>query len=216
MLKGKIIAIEGPDFSGKTTLIKNLIHLYYGENIESKVYIQPGATPLGMQCRRLLFNNPEVPEMDNLSERLFFAIDHVELTNVLKKHKEENNKLIFCDRWSPMSNFVYGYQGRQLEYDKMIRLNDFIYNGTEPDLIIIIDLTIEECLKRYKEAKGREINKLDKQGIAFKQRILDGYNIVKSSDLRSDGKVNIVHINGCQSELKVLEDAFDTINEFLV
>ncbi len=50
-MKGIFITLEGPDGSGKSTIMKRIIHYFKDKNIEFIVTREPGGTEIGEQIR---------------------------------------------------------------------------------------------------------------------------------------------------------------------
>ena len=54
-------------------------------------------------------------------------------------------------------------------------------NGLEPDLKILLDLPVETALRR-RMANAIEINRLDRESIAFHSRVRDAYHSLVAED----------------------------------
>jgi dTMP kinase len=57
--------------------------------------------------------------------------------------------------------------------EELAPLVAFAARGTEPDLVVLLDLPAEDGLARVQER--RAANRLDREALAFHQRVRDGY-----------------------------------------
>jgi dTMP kinase len=57
--------------------------------------------------------------------------------------------------------------------DEIAPLVAFGARGLEPDLVVLLDLPAEDGLARVQERRGA--NRLDREALAFHQRVRDGY-----------------------------------------
>ena len=103
---------------------------------------------------------------------------------------------MICDRYID-STYSYQYGGRQhLKQDVLdiIRLT----GALEPDLTIVLDLPVEEGLRR---AKNRaDLDRFEQEELAFHQRVRDAYLECEQFD----------HWHFCTQELRV-DDVFNQI-----
>ena len=60
-------------------------------------------------------------------------------------------------------------------------INAFAINGLMPDVTFFLDLTPEEGLKRI-ASRSRESDRLDKEKLAFHQKVYEGYKIIIKDD----------------------------------
>ena len=126
-----LIVFDGPDGSGKTTVLDLVYdHLTIDlklENVER--YRQPGATPLGEALRAIIKSKQYSPGA--LAERLMFAADHAQfVTEVLLADPERGRKplrdrIVLVDRFSFITDVIYGH-ARGLDVSAIRRIQDLI------------------------------------------------------------------------------------------
>jgi dTMP kinase len=79
---------------------------------------------------------------------------------------------VVCDRFYDASLAYQGY-GHELDLDTLKSITSFATGGLIPDLTLLLDLPIEEGLKR-REQDGNW-NRLDAYDLAFHHRVREGY-----------------------------------------
>lgn len=135
MSKVKFVAIEGIDYSGKTTLVKALKEYY--ESIGKKIltFRQPGSTAVGQQIRDVLLST----DMDEETRILLFIASRKHFYNTeiipLLNDDLDQEVIIITDRWwhSAVAYNVFN-KGHYLQeyYNKLV----------EADLEQCVDLAI--------------------------------------------------------------------------
>ena len=114
-----------------------------------------------------------------------------------------NTGLLIIDRWTPISNFIYGYFGDGIHPFEMYKLNEIanLRNDVTPDLTIVLDVKQEDLIKRYEKARSenREMNRLDERDLEFKSKIRTGYQNIDLffpeyiiAHIPTDGTINEV------------------------
>ena len=166
------ITFEGPDGSGKTTILHMIEEYLKKENIEFISTREPGSkiSKENIKIREIIVS-PE-SELSNMAEAILFSADRRIHLEKLIWPAQKNKKIILCDRYFD-STFAYQGEGRGLGIDKMIELQDIVTEKTYPDLTIYFDLSIEESIERVN--KRGEKNRLDKEGINFVKLVHQGY-----------------------------------------
>ena len=84
-----------------------------------------------------------------------------------------DNKIVLCDRYIDSSLAYQGY-ARGIGIEEVKQLNDFAINGLYPDLTIYLDITAEVGRDRILKNQ-RDQNRLDKEDIAFHEKVIEGY-----------------------------------------
>lgn len=141
-----IVAIEGPDFSGKSTIANLLVEILRknNKNILFKRTSIPSTLTTGF-FTKILRNSA-----DPVSSRVFalaYAADHLHLyETVIKPLKESREKYVVIQERSLLTTLLY--QGLIGEADmKWVReINKFCKNI--PDLTLVLKLDLEEIVKR--------------------------------------------------------------------
>jgi dTMP kinase len=172
------ITLEGPDGSGKSTQINPLSDYLTGQGYPVLITREPGGTAIGDQIRHIL-SDLKNTGMNSRSETLLFLAARAQLVQqIIKPHLKEGF-IVLCDRYADSTMAYQGY-GHQNDLDQIEILINFATGGLKPDLTLLLDMDVEEGLKR--KAQGSEWNRLDAYSLEFHQRVRSGYHILAESE----------------------------------
>lgn len=174
-MQGKFISFEGPDGAGKTSVLKQIQSGLEAEIGKEQVMYtrEPGGNHISEQIRRVLFS-PESTDMDGRTEALLFAAarrQHI-VSEILPGLKA--GKVILCDRYVD-SSIAYQGAGRHLGEDDIWRMNQFAIDGLLPELTVYLDVESELGMRRIAEHRSNQVNRLDKEKLAFHQTVRQAY-----------------------------------------
>jgi dTMP kinase len=170
--KGRFLAFEGLDGSGKSTLIKGLEDAMKSQGLAYVVSREPGGTALGAEIREMLLRvkgDAPVPR----SEALLYQADRAQHVEKLIKPSLAAGKWVFSDRFAA-SSIAFQAGGREISAQEIEWLNDFSTGGLEPDLYVLLDLSVEESLKRL-QGRGGDADRFEREAKEFHQKVRDGY-----------------------------------------
>lgn len=205
-MKGLFITLEGPDGSGKSTLIKGLRKYFKSEGVEFISTREPGGTPIGEKIRLIILDNKNT-NMGGETEALLYAAARAQHIHETIKPALLEGKLVLCDRFI-LSSLAYQGVGRELGIDKVNMINDFGIKGIYPDLILFLHINSEDTLERKTANKGGD--RLEKEGIEFHKKVYKGY-----MELLEIYPKNIKIIDATKSIQEVLEDSILEIENIL-
>lgn len=174
--RGKFISFEGPEGAGKTTVIQTLYARLQAAGSEVVVTREPGGIPIAESIRAVILDNNH-GEMDGKTEALLYAAARRQHLVEKIVPALEAGKVVLCDRFIDSSLAYQGY-ARGLGIDEVYAINQFAIGEMMPDLTVFFDIHPEEGLARIAENDSREHNRLDKESLAFHQRVYKGYEIV--------------------------------------
>ena len=174
-MQGKFISFEGPDGAGKTSVLNQIQSDLEAEIGKEQVMYtrEPGGNHISEQIRRVLFS-PESTDMDGRTEALLFAAarrQHI-VSEILPGLKA--GKVILCDRYVD-SSIAYHGAGRHLGEDDIWRMNQFAIDGLLPELTVYLDVESELGMRRIAEHRSNQVNRLDKEKLAFHQTVRQAY-----------------------------------------
>lgn len=172
MTRGLFITLEGGEGSGKSTQGKLL-----GSALEEAGHTvvltrEPGGSA-GAEAIRALLVTGETDRWDGLTEALLlFAArrDHVERTI---KPALEQGAIVISDRFADSTMAYQGY-GHDLGRTKVDELYALSLGTFQPDLTLIMDMPVEEGLKRAVSRGGAE-HRYEDMDVAFHNRLRDGF-----------------------------------------
>ncbi|MDU5070923.1 dTMP kinase [Finegoldia magna] len=188
------ITFEGPDGSGKSTIIQKVYDYLIENNYDVIKTREPGGSPIAEKIRNLILDT-ENTKMGYRTEALLYAASraqHVEET-ILPALNE--NKIVLCDRFL-ISSLAYQGVGRDLGIENVRKINEFAINGVYPDFVLFFDVDPITTLKRKSSLDTAD--RLEKEGNNFHERVYNGYKEILNSEK------NIEIIDATQS----VEDVF--------
>ena len=171
MIKGKLITIEGCEGTGKTTQIKLL-----EKNLKKKITVvstrEPGGSNGAEEIRKLIFNKQKQDWSPVTEALLHISARSDHLDKVIKPNLKKGNWII-CDRFRDSTIAYQGY-GNGIKLDVLDLMQDAIFNKFNADLTFILDMNINECLKRVKKRKFG-IQKYEKMNKNFHTKVRNGF-----------------------------------------
>ncbi len=175
-MKGRFITFEGPEGSGKTSQIQVLYERLRRQGREVLCTREPGGTAIGDQIRAVLHDHANV-EMLPTTEILLYSASRAQLVGEFMCPALERGAVVLSDRYAHSTLAYQGY-GLGLDLDTLHTITSFATGGLQPDLIICLDLSVEEGLRRKRvafEAGESEWNRIDARELAFHKRVHAGY-----------------------------------------
>jgi dTMP kinase len=165
------ITLEGPEGSGKTSHIPSLV-----EYLREKAYIvfptrEPGGTSIGEQIREVIHDLKNV-EMHPRAETLLYQAARAQIVEQVIKPRLADGEVVISDRYYDSTIAYQGY-GHQQDLEQVRALVKYATGGLDPDLTVLLDVDVEEGLRRKK--KDNEWNRLDAYTVKFHQRVHAGY-----------------------------------------
>jgi dTMP kinase len=165
------ITFEGPDGGGKTTQLRSLADFLCQHDYQVLTTREPGGTTISEQIRSILFdlkNTQMVPR----TEILLFLASRAQLVEQVIRPYLAGGGVVLCDRYADSTLAYQGY-GHQVNLDQLKVLIEFATGGLKPDLTLLLDLEVEEGLRRREQ--GGDWNRLDAYARAFHQRVRQGF-----------------------------------------
>lgn len=194
MKKGRLIALEGPDGSGKTTQIQLLENYLKELGYEVVRTREPGGTEISEKIRKIILDNDNC-NMSYMCEALLYASSRAQLVSEVIKPALSCGKIVICDRFV-YSSMVYQGIGRGLGMERIKSINEAALDGLEADLTLMITIPYKEGLKR-KKMQGT-LDRLENSGNEFHKKVFKGYmDICRKYDKIEvlDGNRNIYEIH---------------------
>jgi dTMP kinase len=205
-MQGKLISIEGPDGTGKSTLALGLRNELGARGIDAILTREPGDGPVGPQIRQVLLDGADI---DQWTEVFLFLADGRQHVEGLSRPALEKGQWVVCDRYLD-STIVYQGYGRDLDVGLLRKLNKIATSGLMPDRTLLIDMPVEKALARIGvadlfgdgEPKRHRNDRLDREPVEFHQRVREGFLAEAQLDA-----ARFTVLDGDQEPTKVLEQA---------
>ncbi|WP_167628403.1 dTMP kinase [Listeria valentina] len=167
------ISLEGPDGSGKTTAAALLEEKMRAAKLDFIKTREPGGSRISEKVRNIVLGIGN-EEMDPRTEALLIAGARRQHVVETIRPALESGKHVLCDRFVD-SSLAYQGAGRSIGIQEVLDINLFAIEDTFPDKTYYFDVPAEIGLARIAANKGREINRLDQEDIAFHSKVQQGY-----------------------------------------
>lgn len=201
----KFITFEGPEGSGKTTVIREITQRLESEGWDVLVTREPGGVKTGEDIRKILLEGEAI---DDRSEALLFAASRREhlVNKVLPALRE--GKVVLCDRYIDSSLAYQGY-ARGIGVEEVRSINEFAINGLYPDLTLYLDIRASVGIQRINDNQ-RTQNRLDREKLDFHEKVVEGYRQIIHNEPN-----RFAVINAEQSIEEVVNSAYESIIKYL-
>ena len=176
-MKSYFISFEGPDGSGKSTVLKQVV-AEIGPRLRTQYLVtrEPGGSKIAEKIRQLILD-PVNEEMSAKTEALLYAASRSQhmFETVIPALKA--GKIVFSDRFVD-SSLAYQGAGRELSIAAVKQINDFATSKVEPDLTIFLDVKPQVGLNRIAKERAGQEDRLEQEKLNFHQKVYQGYQEV--------------------------------------
>ncbi|NIS74513.1 MAG: dTMP kinase [Deltaproteobacteria bacterium] len=187
------LSFEGIEGSGKSTQVKLL-----ADHLKSKGYSvltteEPGGTGIGHKIRALLLDTKN--HMDALTELLLYNASRAQHIREIIYPALTGKKVVITDRFSDSTLAYQGY-ARGLDSAIIKTLDDIVTPDLKPFLTFLLDLDVEEGLRR-----NRKVNKEDRfelETVDFHKRVRKGYLHIASEE---PNRIKVIPASGSIREI---------------
>lgn len=203
--RGKLIAFEGIDGSGKTTQIGLLAGRFREMGITFYTTMEPTDSPIGSLIHQIMTGrmnaDPKVIAALFVADRL----DHLlnEVNGVV--HKVEEGITVIMDRYYFSS---YAYQSVDVPIDWLIQANAQSRSILRPAVHIFIDTDPEIAMERITQ------NRCDKELFEEKSRLARVREKYLECFERFGGSEQVVRIDGNRSPEEVAQDIWKAVQKY--
>ncbi len=168
--RGRFIAFEGGDGSGKSTQAARL-----AAALDAVLTREPGGTAIGSKIRELVLD-PQYLNMTNRTEALLMAAARAQHVDELILPQLLAGRDVVSDRFVA-SSLAYQGVGRNLGIDVVAELNEFATNGLKPDLTVLLDADPTTARARL----GDDLDRIEEAGIQLGRQVVDTYRSLAAS-----------------------------------
>lgn len=177
--RGRFIVFEGPEGAGKSVQANRLAVHLRGSGRTVVQTREPGGTSIGDEIRSVLLRTRDehvTPE----TEVLLLAAARAQHVREKILPALEHGVDVVCDRYVD-STLAYQGGGRGLPLAALLPIQHYATGGLSPDLRILLDLPVEEGLRR-RFADPESVNRIDQADLAFHQRVRAAYHELAAAD----------------------------------
>ena len=200
ILHGLLVAFEGIDGVGKSTLANNVWKRFNNRELPCVQDFEPRRESYGAELRKKIVDPEYV--LDPYEELALFILDRKEHVDEYILPKLHKRNIVLLDRYYYSSMAYQGAGG--LDPWGIERMHKVF--APEPDLLVILDLDVDVALARVKMSRGEDTDAFEKRDFLVKVRqIFD--DIVHPNLLRLDANLSPPTLMG------VVEQAIDKLIE---
>ena len=164
---GLFITLEGPDGSGKSSLLPRLAAVLRSGGCEVVATREPGSTPFGELMRRMVLDTDPPVDRGGRSDALLFAAARAQHVDEVIGPALARGAVVVCDRYAD-SSLAYQGAGSGVPMDQLRAVQRFATGGLAPDLTVLLDLPVEAGLAR----KSAEITRFEAfHDVAYHERV---------------------------------------------
>lgn len=197
--RGFFVVLEGPEGSGKSSLIEPLAARMRESGLDPIVIREPGSTRAAEIARQVLLD-PEHP-VGPLAELFLYLAARADLVQRVIQPALEAGKTVLSDRFA-MTTEAYQMAGRGIPPEVVLPANRAAAGGLRPDLTLIIDIPVAVGRARQ-EAAGKRLDRIERESPDFHTRVNDYYLAVRGDGVR--------HLDGLLSPDRLLQAAWDEV-----
>ena len=189
--KGKFIVLDGIDGCGKGTILKKIAAYLFNKEKTSHVLLtrEPYISEYNAEIRRMMKENVDPYDNANVFADLFVKDRKVHADWIQKELVAGHH--VVCDRYKYSTLAYQQTQGISLE--KLIEMHEGVLI---PDLAIIVDVPVEEAIRRADKDKNRNFKEVFERQ-EFQEKLRTNYLTL----LKDLPKENIVILRGVSSDI---------------
>jgi dTMP kinase len=173
MPRGRLIAFEGGEGSGKSTQAALL-----AEHLGAVLTREPGGTPLGETLREVVLHQ-DIDSFDSRAESFVMLAARAQHVAQVVAPEQARGKTVICDRFSHSTLAYQGY-GRGLDLADLRRMCSWATRGIWPDLVVFLD--VDPAVARAR--RGAPADRLEQAGEEFHRRVYQGFQEMAAEDTR--------------------------------
>ena len=169
--RGCFLVLDGPEGAGKTTQAERLVRRLRDAGREATGVHDPGSTPVSERIRDVLLDR-RLPEMDARTEVFLYMASRAEMVARIVRPALDVGLVVVCDRFVSSTVAYQGYAGG-IDPELIWDLGRTACEGIEPDLTLILDLSVQEGLARARRLA--EPDRIEAKDVAFHEKVRQGF-----------------------------------------
>jgi dTMP kinase len=177
------ITFEGIEGCGKTTQIGLLTSFLKSLQRPFLLTREPGGTEVGDQIRQILLSSKNVG-IEPLAELYLYAAARAQHLRQVISPALREGKVVICDRFADATLAYQGY-GRGVDRAWIEEIHARTMGDIKPDLTFLLDLPVEEglrrALKRMEKDPVKE-DRFEKEALDFHRRVREGYLVLARNE----------------------------------
>jgi dTMP kinase len=187
------ISFEGIEGSGKSTQAKRLAGYFRSKGQKVIQTAEPGGTNIGQKIREILLE-PE-NHMEPITELLLYYASRAQHVREVIYPAILDDTIVITDRFSDSTIAYQGY-ARGIDLKLLSRLNEIVNPDLKPFLTLMLDLDVEEGLKRNRKASKED--RFELETVEFHNRVRKGFLQIASEEPE---RVKVIDASRSQDEI---------------
>ncbi len=204
--RGKFIAFEGIDGSGKSTQIRLLREKMKAEGMGCYTTMEPTDSPIGSLIHQIMTGRVKT---DNRAIAALFAADRLDhLLNDVNGivHKIDEGVTVLTDRYYFSS---YAYHSVDMPMDWVIKANEQSSLILKPTVNIFIDISPDVALARIAENRfERELYEEKSRLLQVREKYLEAFERLKDEEC-------VLTVDGNRTEQEIADEIWEKITAYL-
>jgi len=181
--RGRFITLEGGEGAGKSTQQRGLAAWLRAGGLEGVETREPGGSAGAEEIRKLLVTG-EAARWDPMTEALLiFAARRDHLRQTIQPALARGTWVV-CDRFVDSTMAYQGY-AQGLGREAVETLYKLVVGDLMPDLTLVLDIPVEEGLKRAKHRNGSTAeaeDRYEQMDIVFHERLRAGFHDIAARE----------------------------------
>jgi dTMP kinase len=167
--RGRFIALDGIDGSGKSSQIAPLVEWLRARGQAVTTCRDPGSTATGDAIRGILLDRHDL-QLAPPAEMFLYMAARAQLVAEVVGPAVARGDWVVSDRYL-LANIVYQGHAGGLDPDVIRQVGGIATRGVMPDLVLLLDVDLETAGRRL----DRPLDKLENRGDGYRQRLRSGY-----------------------------------------
>ena len=170
-MRGRFITIEGGEGAGKSTMmgrVMNWLEIAGHRVIGTR---EPGGTDLAEKLREILLDRNNISLSGQAELLLLFAARSQHLDQLIRPALARGD-WVLCDRFTD-ATWAYQGGGRGLPRNEIDALETLVHGDLQPDLTLLLDLPVEQGLKRA--AERGQADRFEQESRVFFEHVRKAY-----------------------------------------
>ncbi len=169
LLRGRFLAFEGADGSGKSTQISRFQAWAAEQGISLVIVREPGGTAVGERVRDILLD-PIHAEMKVRCEMLLYMASRSQLVLERIEPALRQGSCVLSDRFVG-STLAYQGAAGGIPEAQIRAVAEVAIGGRWPDLNVLFDVNTETAMRRMSPL----LDRMESKGAEFHKRVREGY-----------------------------------------
>ncbi|GBE06369.1 MAG TPA: dTMP kinase [Nitrospirae bacterium] len=165
------ISFEGIEGSGKSTQAKLAADYLKGKGRDVLITEEPGGTKISRKIRGILLDAGN--NMDPLTELLLYNSARAQHVREIIYPALTRGIIVITDRFSDSTLAYQGY-ARGIDLAVIKTLDDIVAPDLKPSLTFLLDMDVEEGLRRNRAAKKED--RFELETVEFHKKVRNGYH----------------------------------------